>query len=164
MKKTILATLLITLVGLISCSKTKENEWSRFYGYTKADLIGHYEANPDDDAYPELPTEGVQVYRNVTIDIIDDGENSNLVRLHIVIPNIINKNFSGAILSNESESDLAFHNNNEDILMTVYKNKQNVVRLNGRERRCTYNSNNELIDCVVHNFDVVATSNSSNSK
>ena len=166
MKRIIVITImLIAAIGLNSCNKTEVNEWTRFYGYTKNDIVGHYTPNPDESAYPELPTNGVQVYRNATIDITDLGPEQNLVQLHIVIPDVINKTFSGVLYSNENESDLAFHNfNNEDILMTVYKNKQNQVRLHGRERRCGSDISGDLIDCALHGFDVVKTSNSSNSK
>lgn len=164
--KSIIVTIIMLLMamGMISCGKNQDNEWERFYGYTKTDVIGHYEANPDESVYPELPTQGVQVYRNVSIDITQDNNSEDLVRFHIVIPNIIDKTFTGTINSHGNESDMAFHKNKEDVLMTVYKNKQNQVRLNGRERLCRYDANDELIDCIVHGFDVVITSHSSKIK
>ena len=140
-----------------SCEKTDENTWQRFYGYEKEDVIGHYEANSDTACYSEQPTEGVVVYPNTIIDITSmDG---NLVRFLIVIPNTIDKYFTGLAVVNENDSDLSFHNNSEDVLMTVYKNQQNQVRLHGRERRCRYNAEGELIDCVLHGFDVIKTAN-----
>ena len=148
--------LLIGAFLFFSCEKTPQNEWSRFFGYTKADVVGHYEANPNDEYYPEIPTEGVTVYRNVSIDIIDLGADQNLVRFHIVIPEVINKIFSGVIRTTENESELAFHNGDtEDVLITVYKNNKGQVRLEGRERRCRYDAHNELIDCTIHGFDVL---------
>jgi len=158
MKKIIaIVTLLIGVLSLSSCEKSPEDEWERFYGYTKADIIGHYEAIVGEEYYPDLPTEGVTVYPTASIDIIEQGENQNLVRLHIVIPDVINKYFSGAINSADYESEMAFSNSSEDILMTVYKNKDNQVRLQGRERRCIHNSDGELLNCILHGFDVVKT-------
>lgn len=158
MKKNIaLLFLLISAALLNSCHKTEENVWIRFYGYTKADIVGHYEANPDTSVYTPMPTEDVQFYSNATIDITSlDGD---LVRLRIIIPDVINKNFTGVATVNENDSNLGFHNTNkEDIIMTVYKNSQNQVRLHGMERRYILNSDGEIIDCIVHGFDVVKTS------
>ncbi|MBR4391393.1 MAG: hypothetical protein IKT08_04735 [Bacteroidales bacterium] len=136
-----------------SCEKTKDNTWQRFYGFSKEDIVGHYEANPDTTCYSELPTEGVVVYPNTIIDITSmDGD---LVKFHIVIPNTINKYFTGLAVINESDSEISFHNNNEDVHMTVYKNQQNQVRLHGRERRCRYDAEGEIIDCIIHGFDVI---------
>lgn len=156
MKKTlILITLFIGALAFSSCDD-KEDEWNRFYGFTKADVVGHYEANPDEDCYPELPTGNIEVYRNVTIDINDMGQNNNLVSLHIVIPDIINVSFTGAVQINGNDSDMAFHNGtNEDILMTVYKNGKNQVRFHGRERRCSGISDGELVNCKTRGFDVI---------
>ena len=46
-----------------SCGKNK-NIWERFYGYTKAEILGNYEANPDSELYEELPTEGVSFLKD----------------------------------------------------------------------------------------------------
>ena len=149
MKKHIaILVLLVSAVCLSSCKKTDENIWSRFYGYTKADIVGHYEANPDTSVYTPMPTEDVQFYSNATIDITSlDGD---LVRLRII---------TGVATFSENDSNLGFHNtNNEDILMTVYKNAQNQVRLHGMERRYILNSDGEIINSIVHGFDVVKTS------
>ena len=51
----------------VSCKKSTENEWQRFWGFTKDDIAGHYNANPDESLYEELPTEGIKVYDNATI-------------------------------------------------------------------------------------------------
>lgn len=158
MKKIIaIVALLIGVMSFSSCEKSQDNEWERFYGYTKADIIGQYEANPDDECYPDLPTDGIEIYRDVTIEITEIGENQNLVRFHIVIPDVINKYYTGVANPSENDSELAFNNSayHEDVLMTVYKNKKNQVRLQGRERRCTYNSEGEVVDCNVHGFDVI---------
>ena len=81
------------------------------------------------------------------------------------IPDVINKVYTGTATMNENDTELSFHNYHEDILMSVYKNKQNQIRLQGRERKCKYNSEGEVVDCDVHGFDVVKTSvKSSNHK
>lgn len=150
----IILLMLVSATTLNSCGNDEDNNtWNRFYGYTKDDIVGHYEANPDEACYVPLPTEGVAVYRNVTIDITP--LENNLVSLRIIIPNEINKVFTGAANLNENDSDLGFHNYNEDILFTVYKNEQNQVRLHGRERYCIYDENNEIVDCNIHGFDVI---------
>lgn len=158
MKKTLsIITLLIAAFLFTTCQKTQEDEWERFYGYTKADIVGHYEANPDSTSYSELPTEGVMVYPNATIDINELSD--NLISLRIIIPDVINKYFTGEASMNENDSELSLHNYHEDILMTVYKNKQNQVRLQGRERRCIFNNEGEITDCILHGFDVIKTDN-----
>lgn len=157
MKKTLtFAALLLGILFFCSCEKTEVNSWERFYGFTQADVIGHYDANPDSSYYEPLPTEGVIVYPNATIDItpIDD----NLVRLVLNIPDVIYKIFTGAAVYNENDSDMTFHDYNYDILMTVYKNPQNQIRLHGRERYCRYNDEGELINCTFHGFDVIKAS------
>lgn len=157
MKKPIIILLmLVSAMAFNACGDHEDdNAWSRFYGYTKDDIVGHYEANPDEACYAPLPTEGVVVYRNVTIDITPLENNS--VSLRIIIPDVINKVFTGAANLNENDSDLSFHNYNEDILFTVYKNDQNQVRLHGRERYCIYDEDHELVDCILHGFDVIKT-------
>lgn len=155
-KLPIFIALLLSTWFFCSCGKNEDNTWQRFFSYSKEDIVGHYESNPDTTVYGELPTEGVTIYPNTTIDIISlDG---NLVRLHIVIPNTINKYFTGSTAIENSDSELSFHNNDEDVLMTVYKNEQGQVRLHGRERRCRYDAHDEIIDCVLHGFDVIKTS------
>ena len=101
------AAVLIIAIGLlcVSCGKTDDNEWSRFYGFTQADVIGHYDANPDESLYEELPA-GMVVYDNATIDISAVGSSASIAA-HIVIPGIINKSFSGPLnMSDENRSDI----------------------------------------------------------
>ena len=127
-----------------SCNKDNNNEWSRFYGFTQTDIVGHYEANPDESLYEELPTEGVVVYDHASIDIGAVGNVS--ISLHIVIPGQINKSFSGAIdMNDEQRSDIVLTNvinntNKEDVMMTVYKNDEGQVRFHGRVKRYHYSS------------------------
>lgn len=137
-----------------SCEKTPQDEWNRFYGFTKDDIVGHYNANPDESLYEALPTPGVAVYDNASIDI--QALSDNQVSLHIVIPGTINKVFSGAVIPGESTSDMMFVNdNNEDISMTVYKNSQNQVRLHGRVKRYHYDAHHILEDSDNWGFDVI---------
>ena len=154
MKQT--ASILIAILFLFaSCGKDSKNEWSRFYGFTQADIVGHYESNPDESLYEELPTAGITVYDNVTIDIGAVG--STAVSLHIVIPGKINKTFSGTINTNDDHhSDLVLNNgNNEDVMMTVYKNEDGRVRFHGRVKHYYYNADNELVNSINWGFDVV---------
>ena len=121
MKKTIL---FLIALGLLcaSCEKTPVNEWNRFYGFTKDDIAGHYEANPDESLYEELPTEGVTVYNTATIDITSLQD--NMVSIRIVIPHVINKVFSGVVNGDDSTSDLILNGFCENIMATVYKNSK----------------------------------------
>ncbi len=140
--------LLIALSLLFaSCGKDPEKEWGRFYGFTQADVVGHYEANPDESLYEALPTEGVTVYNNASMDVSAVG--STAVSIHIVIPGKVNKTFSGPLdMSDENRSDIALLNvinslNKEDLLMTVYKNEQGQVRFHGRVKRYYYEINTD---------------------
>ncbi|MCR5013306.1 MAG: hypothetical protein K6A28_00860 [Bacteroidales bacterium] len=158
MKKIIaIVALLMGVLSFSSCEKSQEHEWGRFYGYTKADIIGQYEAIVGDEYYPELPTGGIEIYRDVTVEIIEQGENQNLVRFHIVIPDVLNKTFTGVVNPSENDSELAFNNSayHEDALMTVYKNEESQVRLQGRVRRVSYNGEGEVVNSIVYGFDVV---------
>ena len=146
-----------------SCGKDPKAEWSRFYGYTQADIVGHYEANPDESLYQDLPTEGVAVYNNAVIDItaVDNAS----ISLHIVIPGKINKTFSGPLdMSDGNRSNIALlevisSSIKEDILITVYKNDKNQVRFHGRVKRYHYNTEpgheNELLNSENWGFDVI---------
>lgn len=144
MKKTTLFLIAISLL-FSSCGKDPKNEWERFYGFTQADIIGHFEANPDESLYQELPTEGAVVYDNAVIDIISTG--NNIISVHIVIPGNLNKTFSGPLdMSDENRSDIALLNvinslNKEDLMMTVYKNEKGQVRFHGRVKRYYYEIN-----------------------
>ena len=129
MKKTSLLLIAISLL-FASCGKDPEKEWGRFYGFTQADVVGHYEANPDESLYEELPTSGIAVYDNAVIDITAASATS--ISLRIVIPEHINKVFSGVLTTGEHTSDIILYNDTEDISMSVYKNSQNQVRFHGR--------------------------------
>lgn len=158
--KTNLTILIGILFLAVSCNKTPtESEWSRFYGFSSSDIIGHYEANPDESLYQDLPTEGVEVYDNATIDIVALSGSS--ISLRIVIPGVINKNFSGPVYSDDDNSDLVLNNNNEDIMMTVYKNNKGQVRFHGRVKHYYYNANHELVNSNNYGFDVIKTASES---
>lgn len=141
MKKNLLFLIAISLV-FASCGKDPEDEWSRYYGYTQADIVGHYEANPDQSLYEDLPTTGISVYSNASIDIGAVGNAS--ISLHVVIPGKVNKDFRGPIdMSDDNRSDIVLSNvidslNKEDIMMTVYKNEEERVRFHGRVKRYFY--------------------------
>ena len=148
--------LIIAIIFLCAaCNKNNENEWNRFYGFTQTDIVGHYEANPDESLYEELPTAGITVNDNVSIDVAATGNIS--VTLHIVIPGTINKTFTGAIdMNDERRSDLMLHNdNNEDVMLTVYKHEDGRVRFHGRVKHYYYNANHELVNSVNWGFDVI---------
>lgn len=141
MKKTALWLMALGLL-CVSCGKDPENEWGRFYGFTQSDIVGHYEANPDPSLYESLPTEGVQVYSNASLDVGAVGETA--VSMHIVIPGKVNKTFSGPLnMSDENRSDITLTNvinttNKEDIMLTVYHNEGGRVRFHGRVKRYYY--------------------------
>ena len=141
MKKTSLLLIAISLL-FVSCCKDPEPEWGRFYGFVQSDVVGHYEANPDESLYEPLPTEGIVVYNNATLDVGAVG--ATAVSVHIVIPGQINKTFSGPLnMSEEDRSDITLttvinSTNKEDIWMTVYKNDQGQVRFHGRVKRYYY--------------------------
>ena len=162
MKKASLFLIAISLL-FASCGKDPEPEWGRFYGFTQTDVVGHYEANPDESLYEPLPTEGVAVYNNATLDVSAIG--ATAVSIHIVIPGKVNKTFSGPLnMSDENRSDIALTNiintaNKEDIMMTVYKNDKNQVRFHGRVKRYYYRTEpgheNELVKSDDWGFDVI---------
>lgn len=159
------ASLFLSILGMLllqsACHKNPQSEWERFYGYTKADLLGHYEANPDDSYYEELPTEGVVIYRTAVIDITEYDE--NLVNIRVTIPNYLNRTFRGAVAINQSEIDSDVHiseSDGSDILMTVYRNKKQQVRLHGRTRRPKHWDENGIPDdYYLYGFEVVKTDN-----
>lgn len=148
---TLFATLLC-LVMFASCEKEPVNEWQRFWGYTKADLIGHYDANPDESIYEELPTAGVVVYPDASIDMIDLS--GDLVSVRLTIPKILNIVFSGAVNSASDNSDFVLKNGNNDIRMTVYKNSKGDVRFHGVQKRYRYNGD-QLVSSENYGFDVI---------
>ncbi len=155
MKKTIL--LMVACLLLASCGKDPEKEWGRFYGFTQSDVVGHFDANPDESLYEALPTEGIAVYNNATMDVTAVG--SSNVTIHVVIPGKINKTFSGSLnMSDENRSDIALLNviNNfdkEDLLMTVYKNEQGQVRFHGRVKHYHYRYNAETEQYYLYKSD-----------
>ena len=153
MKKTYLILMALCLL-LASCGKDSEIQWSRFYGFTAENINGHYNANPDESVYETLPTAGVVVYKNVSIDI---SASNSAVTMHIVIPNTLDRSFSGSIdLNDDYHSDLVLYNNsNEDVMLTVYKDKNRTVRLQGRVKHSYYNSNGLLYQSKTYEFDVI---------
>lgn len=159
MKKTSLLLIAISLI-LCSCVKDSQNDWNRFYDFTQADVVGHFEANPDESLYEALPTEGVAVYDNATMDVTAVGNNS--ISLHIIIPGRVNKTFSGSLTAS---SDITLTNiindlNKEDIMMTVYKNEKGQVRFHGRVKRYYYRIDTETQNKYLYRsenwgFDVI---------
>jgi hypothetical protein len=149
---TLLATVLCVFL-FASCEKDPVNEWQRFWGYTKADLIGHYDANPDESIYEELPTAGVVVYSDASIEIIDLSE--DLVSVRLIIPKILNIVFSGTVYSASDNSDFVLRNGNNDIRMTVYKNSKGDVRFHGVQKRYQYNADQQLESSKNYGFDVI---------
>lgn len=163
MKKISLFLIALSLL-FASCGKDPEKEWGRFYGFNQADVVGHYEANPDESLYEALPTEGVAVYDNATLDVSAVG--TTAISIHIVIPGKVNKTFSGPLdLSDETRTDIALLNviNNttkEDILLTVYKNKEGQVRFHGRVKQYHYRYDTDTGQYYLHHsenwgFDVI---------
>jgi hypothetical protein len=151
---TLLATLLC-LVMFVSCEKEPVNEWQRFWGYTKDDIVGDYEANPDESIYEEYPTAGMTIYKNASIHVT--GLSGDLVSIRINIPGVINKVFSGAVYSASDNSDLALvsTNGNDDIRMTVYKNSKGDVRFHGIQKRYHYDAGHVLTSSENYGFDVI---------
>lgn len=151
---TLLATLLC-LVMFVSCEKEPVNEWQRFWGFTKDDIVGDYEANPDESIYEEYPTAGVTVYNNATLHVA--GLSGDMISIRINIPGVLNKVFSGSVYSAPDNSDIAlvFPNGNEDIRMTVYKNSKGDVRFHGIQKRYHYNEQHVLISSENYVFDVI---------
>lgn len=141
-----------------SCKQQEDNPWSRFYDFTSSDVIGTYSANPNESVYEESPTPGVVVYDNasVTITELDDG----LVMVRVIIPDQINKVFTGAIDQNSSNGVLLLRQGSyEEFNATVYKNKQGQIRLQGHESRTYYNAEGEVSDKKIYGFDVIKTEN-----
>ena len=155
-----LSTIIILTLGLVflatSCKEQKE-EWERFYGYTKDDVIGHYEANPDQSVYDELPTVGVEVYPTAQIDITEYYE--DLVNLRILIPEVFYNNYRGEVAINENASDISIGSTDgSDILLTVYRNAKNQIRLHGRARqRKIWTEPVVSYDYIIYGFDVIKT-------
>jgi hypothetical protein len=150
------ATLFLIVLSFLvaACNPNPENEWERFYGFTQADIVGHYEANPDESLYQELPTEGVQVYDNATIDVVAVGDVSVSVR--ISIPGVLNRSFTGPLdMSDDERSDLAIGGFHEDFIVTVYKNNENKVRFHGRVKHYYYNAQGQISRSDNWNFDVI---------
>lgn len=144
----------LCLIFFASCEKDPAKEWDRFYGFAKEDVIGHYEPNPDESLYEELPTEGVKVYSDAVIDVVDLSD--NLVSIRIRIPSVpLNKVFSGVIYSEASNSDIVLNSGNDDIRMTVYKNDKGQVRFHGRQKRYYYDADHVLVDSDNYGFDVI---------
>lgn len=154
MKKTSLFLIAICFL-LTACDKDSKNEWGRFYGFTADDINGHYNANPDESLYEELPSATIAFYNNTSIDISASG---SAVTMHIVIPGVINKSFSGSIdLSDPSHSDLILHNdNNEDVMLSVYKNSKRTARLHGRVKHYYYSN---TVPDKNWGFDVIKADN-----
>lgn len=155
MKKitTILATAFFAIL-FTSCKKDSADQWERFWGFTKDDVVGQYTANPDESLYEDLPTEGVKVYSDASLEI--RSLSGDLISIQLTIPNVIKKVFSGTLYSDPSNSDLAIKNSEtEDIRMTVYKNANGDVRLHGLHKRYYYDANHVVDHSDNYGFDVI---------
>lgn len=144
-----------------SCGEPKDT-WERFYGYTQADIIGRYEANPDNSLYEELPTEGVTVYPNAELTITAYGD--ALVNIQIRIPEVWYRNFRGAVALNEDDSEISIGDTDRsDLLATVYKNAQDQIRIHGRARVPKHwNQEGHPDDYYIYGFDVLKIENNEN--
>jgi len=156
MKKTsiLFSAILGFLFLFTACEQQEEEEWTRFYDYTKADIIGHYEANPDESFYPEYPTEGVVFYKNAVVDIQDLS--GDMISLRVYIPDVTTKVYTGVVDNQESTAEIILtnHSAGNDILLTVYKNKDQQIRLHGRDRHCVQDSEG-VLDCDFNGIEVI---------
>ena len=147
------ASLLLIAISLLFASCNKDPEWVRFHGFTQADIVGHYEANPDESLYEDYPTEGVAIYDNASMDVVAEG--SNGVTVHIVIPDKINKTYSGSInMTEENYTELIIYNYHDDLIMTAYKNDKGQVRFHGRVKLYAPNTFSIQHDTNLY-FDVI---------
>lgn len=156
MRKTTLSLsiLLSLLVLFISCEKQKEKTWTSFYDFTVADIAGSYVPNPDESVYEESPTDGMTVYDNASLTITELSDNNISVR--IIIPDEINKVFTGNIEPNNNLAIIKLTQGlYESFTANVYKDSQNQIRLSGYESRSIYGANSELVDKKVYGFDVI---------
>ena len=154
--------LLISLVGLlflsVSCEHPEDNPWSRFYDFSISDVIGTYSANPDESVYEESPTPGVVVYDNASVTITELGD--DLVMVRVIIPDQINKVFTGSVEQNSGNGVLLLNQGSyEEFSATVYKGNQGQIRLQGHESRTYYNAEGEISDKKIYGFDVIKTEN-----
>ncbi|MBO6026614.1 MAG: hypothetical protein J6P73_05135 [Bacteroidales bacterium] len=152
MKKASLFLIVISLL-CASCVKDPVDEWKRFWGFTSSDIAGHYDANPDESLYEELPTEGIVVYSNASMDVTALSGSS--VSIQVRIPDVITKTFSGPVYSAESNSDIVIDNNGFDLRMTVYKNDEGNVKFHGRVQQYYINSDGERVNLHTYGFDVI---------
>lgn len=151
--------LLSAILGLLlfatACKQEgEEQEWVRFTGYTKADIIGRYEANPDESCYPDYPVDGMVFYTNTTITIEDLS--GNMISLRVVIPNVTTKVYTGVAGNEENGTEIILtnHSAGNDILLTVYKNKDGKIRLHGRDRHCVKDSEG-VLNCDFNGIEVI---------
>lgn len=115
-----------------SCDKDKIH-WEKYFGYTREAVLGHYESIDDESYYGNIPTENVDLYDNVSLDV--EAGSGNLTRIHVVIPDRLNKWFSGIVPLNDDDFiiDMTVEGfDNYDFLATVYKSEEGIIRLHGR--------------------------------
>lgn len=147
-KQPILLLFLCITMLFTSCEKDKIH-WEKYFGYTREDVVGHYESIDDESYYGDLPTELVDLYNNVTLDI--QAGDGNTARVHIVIPDKLNRWFSGVVPQNDDDFIIDMSGfDNYDFLATVYKSQDGTIRLHGRVNKYTsYQAN------VCYGFDVI---------
>lgn len=132
MKKVMM--IVAAMVLLMTGCQPEKDEWSRFYGFTKADIVGNYIANPDESCYEDYPVEDVTTHRNAQVDVIDLG--GDLVEVRVAIPNVIHKSYTGVVGTEGHDTEIIFSDySDNDLVLDVYKNTQNQVRLHGRVRQ-----------------------------
>ena len=129
MKKIILGILMGMVLMTTSCQKENVDEWTRFTTFVKEDLIGHYEANPDETYYEDYPVQDMTVHRNATVNI--RNYSGNLIEVQVVIPELLNQTFTGTPNVEGYNSNLLMHNTSCDLILDVYKNDKNQIRLHG---------------------------------
>ena len=152
MKKSFLF-LIAALLLCSACEKTPVSQWQNLYNFTHADLLGHYEANPDESVYEEYPTPGVAVYNNAVIDITAITETQ--FSFHLFIPDKLNRFFTGGLDTTSVYSEIILRNYNEEVFITTYTNSQNQLRLAGYMKHYYYNSEGELSNSDFYGFDYI---------
>ena len=153
-----LSIVLSLLVLFNACEKPVEKTWTSFYDFTVADIEGTYTANPDESVYEDSPTSGTNLYDNASLTITALSDNNISVR--IIIPDLINRVFTGSIEQNNSLALIKLTQGlYESFTANVYKDSQNRIRLNGNESHSIYNANGELTDKKIYGFDVIKAEN-----
>ena len=146
MKKLLIIMVMVGLMASLSSCRDDKDAWTKFYGYSRSDIVGTYSASTNDDYYFDdfenypgyVPGQSYCI-KNAEIKVDEYLEQS--IAVTVTFPEVMNMQFTGvAQLAEGTGSVIDLHKTQNNTLFyqfnaEVYRNVEGDLRLHGFVRK-----------------------------